>query len=404
MALGLAWLGGSVALQAPQAREPARDIQRSSILRRLNDVLPPSGPILNALARFDPFPRIDGPPIDLPAPRAAIARDPRGARGGARRGQGPGDRLRAGGRGLGLDRPRRAGRDQRTRRGRPERHDGAAGRRRGPGAPRTPSSSTPTTTSPSCASTASAGARWPIAPGPAQRRVGGDPRLPAERSLRRARRASGVHATRDHAGRLRRRTGAAIDRHAARHRAPGQLRRAGGRRPRARAGDGVRRHPQRPARRLRGAQRGRRARPRPAPGAARWRRGPAPPELPCGVHGQDPRHRREAVSGPGSRPRAPRSVREAHRRRGQDRALAGGPRARHHLGRRPPRPARRARRVRRQVQEVADGRSADRAADLQARRARRALREADEGRPRPAAPRRRRRPSSTPATPGARAS
>ena len=74
------------------------------------------------------------------------------------------------------------------------------------------------------------------------------------------------------------------------------------------------------------------------------------------------------------------------------------------LGRRPPRPARRARRVRRQVQEVADGRPADRPAQLQARRARRALREADEGRARPAAPRRRRPASSTPATPGARAS
>jgi S1-C subfamily serine protease len=75
VALGLVWLGGSVALQAPQARGLRDDIQRSSILRTLNDLLPPSGPILNALARFDPFPRIDGPPVDLPAPRAAIARD-----------------------------------------------------------------------------------------------------------------------------------------------------------------------------------------------------------------------------------------------------------------------------------------------------------------------------------------
>ena len=76
VALGMVWLGGSVALQAPQTRGLRDDIQRSSILRALNDLLPPSGPILNALARFDPFPRIDGPPIDLPAPRAAIARDP----------------------------------------------------------------------------------------------------------------------------------------------------------------------------------------------------------------------------------------------------------------------------------------------------------------------------------------
>jgi trypsin-like peptidase/colicin V production protein len=76
VALGLVWLGGSVALQTPPARGLRDDIQRSSILRALNDLLPPSGPILNALARFDPFPRIDGPPVDLPAPRAAIARDP----------------------------------------------------------------------------------------------------------------------------------------------------------------------------------------------------------------------------------------------------------------------------------------------------------------------------------------
>ena len=76
VALGLVWLGGSVVLQAPQAHGLRDDIQRSSILRALNDLLPPSGPILNALARFDPFPRIDGPPVDLPAPRAAIARDP----------------------------------------------------------------------------------------------------------------------------------------------------------------------------------------------------------------------------------------------------------------------------------------------------------------------------------------
>jgi S1-C subfamily serine protease len=76
VALGLFWLAGAVALQAPQTRGLRDDIQRSSILRALNDVLPPSGPILNALARFDPFPTIAGPPLDVPAPRAAVARDP----------------------------------------------------------------------------------------------------------------------------------------------------------------------------------------------------------------------------------------------------------------------------------------------------------------------------------------
>jgi S1-C subfamily serine protease len=74
--LGLAWIAGAVMLQTPGARELRRDIQRSEILSRLNDVLPPSGPILNALARFDPFPHLDGPSANVPAPRAAVARDP----------------------------------------------------------------------------------------------------------------------------------------------------------------------------------------------------------------------------------------------------------------------------------------------------------------------------------------
>lgn len=76
IALGLAWIAGAVMLQTPGARELRRDIQRSEILSRLNDVLPPSGPILNALARFDPFPHVNGPDADVPAPRAAVAREP----------------------------------------------------------------------------------------------------------------------------------------------------------------------------------------------------------------------------------------------------------------------------------------------------------------------------------------
>ena len=76
VALGLAWLAGAVALQTPGAIAFRDEIQRSTILKKLNDTLPPSGPVLNALGRFDPFPQIDGPSAGVPAPRAAIARDP----------------------------------------------------------------------------------------------------------------------------------------------------------------------------------------------------------------------------------------------------------------------------------------------------------------------------------------
>jgi S1-C subfamily serine protease len=87
LALGLAWLAGAVMLQTPGARELRRDIQRSGILSRLNETLPPSGPVLNALARFDPFPSISGPQADVPPPHARIARDPdvRAARDGTMR-------------------------------------------------------------------------------------------------------------------------------------------------------------------------------------------------------------------------------------------------------------------------------------------------------------------------------
>jgi hypothetical protein len=70
------WIAGAVALQTPGARGLRKDIQRSAILRVLNDQLPPSGPILNALARFDPFPQIAGPAPGVAPPTAKIARDP----------------------------------------------------------------------------------------------------------------------------------------------------------------------------------------------------------------------------------------------------------------------------------------------------------------------------------------
>ncbi len=76
MALGIVWIVAAVAGQASGPSELRADIQRSAILRRLNQVLPPSGPILNALARLDPLPSITGPSPDVAAPEPAIAHAP----------------------------------------------------------------------------------------------------------------------------------------------------------------------------------------------------------------------------------------------------------------------------------------------------------------------------------------
>ncbi|HEY1356073.1 MAG TPA: MarP family serine protease [Solirubrobacterales bacterium] len=76
VALGLAWVFGAAALHTPGTAQLRADVQRSVILRSLNDLLPPSGPVLNALSRVDPAPTIAGPTAPVARPDAAIVGDP----------------------------------------------------------------------------------------------------------------------------------------------------------------------------------------------------------------------------------------------------------------------------------------------------------------------------------------
>jgi S1-C subfamily serine protease len=76
LALGLAWLFGAVALNAPGARSLRQAVQRSAILRALNDAFPPSSALINALNRIDPRVSIQGPSPDVAAPDSKLARDP----------------------------------------------------------------------------------------------------------------------------------------------------------------------------------------------------------------------------------------------------------------------------------------------------------------------------------------
>jgi S1-C subfamily serine protease len=76
LALGIVWIIAAVVAQAPSYAQLRSDVQRSVILRELNLLLPPSGPILNALARLDPLPSISGPSPDVAPPPPRIARTP----------------------------------------------------------------------------------------------------------------------------------------------------------------------------------------------------------------------------------------------------------------------------------------------------------------------------------------
>lgn len=84
VALGIAWIIGAVVLQSSSSRPLRTDLQRSAILTELDQLLPPSGAILDALARLDPLPSVRGPAADVapPSPRVLHAAGVRAAKDG----------------------------------------------------------------------------------------------------------------------------------------------------------------------------------------------------------------------------------------------------------------------------------------------------------------------------------
>ncbi len=77
VAIGVAivWVGASVALLSPTETRLRHEVERSAIVKQLDNALPPRT-LLNLLARIDPFPSIVGPkPPSLP-PSKGVLRDP----------------------------------------------------------------------------------------------------------------------------------------------------------------------------------------------------------------------------------------------------------------------------------------------------------------------------------------
>jgi len=85
LGLLLAWAFGAAALNVPGPgdRGLRDELQQSRILGALNDILPPSGPILNVLRHVDPVPSVSGPEAKVGPPAPRIARDPDVRRAGA---------------------------------------------------------------------------------------------------------------------------------------------------------------------------------------------------------------------------------------------------------------------------------------------------------------------------------
>jgi S1-C subfamily serine protease len=73
--LAVVWVLGAVALQVPGQRNFREAAQRSAVLRRLNELVPPRT-VLRALARVDPFPALAGPAVLVDPPDPRVLREP----------------------------------------------------------------------------------------------------------------------------------------------------------------------------------------------------------------------------------------------------------------------------------------------------------------------------------------
>ena len=71
----LVWVLGATALLVPGQSNLRKEVQRSAIVRRLDEAVPP-GRLLHLLARIDPFPSIAGPSAPTEPPNPTIALRP----------------------------------------------------------------------------------------------------------------------------------------------------------------------------------------------------------------------------------------------------------------------------------------------------------------------------------------
>ena len=75
-AIGVVWVGAAALTQSRADKNLRQTIRESAVVKQINAALPPTGGILDALARIDPVPQINGPSPNVAAPDSEIARDP----------------------------------------------------------------------------------------------------------------------------------------------------------------------------------------------------------------------------------------------------------------------------------------------------------------------------------------
>ncbi len=76
VALGIVWVLGAVVLYMPGTESLRRDVQRSVLLGGINEAMPPSGPLIQALYRVSPLPSFATSPGAIESPDGGAGASP----------------------------------------------------------------------------------------------------------------------------------------------------------------------------------------------------------------------------------------------------------------------------------------------------------------------------------------
>ena len=72
--IAVAWIVGAAIVYSTAPGDLRTEVRRSSLLTTINGFMPPSGPLIQAIYKIDPFPRIATSPGEIAAPEAGVGR------------------------------------------------------------------------------------------------------------------------------------------------------------------------------------------------------------------------------------------------------------------------------------------------------------------------------------------
>jgi S1-C subfamily serine protease len=72
--IGIVWIVGAAIVFSAGQGDLRNEVRRSTLLARINGLLPPSGPLIQAIYKIDPFPRVATSPGEIAAPESGVGR------------------------------------------------------------------------------------------------------------------------------------------------------------------------------------------------------------------------------------------------------------------------------------------------------------------------------------------